>query len=173
MSLDRYIDIDVDTDIKINVGNLNCCSVPWTWEKSSVFLKIIFLEFVMFYVQIHWAFKKVLDFSLCSICLVQILSTFCLLKAIHRKCWMWLLAISHSSEEFHNVRARRRSVSGCMKCFWQQSEFEQFLLIFSPHSQTAFTLLTLQCPHSPVCWCNCFWGCRLKISLQREVVFSF
>lgn len=89
-------------DINISVGNLNCCSVPWTWEKSSVFLKIVFLEFVMFYVKIHWTFKKRSLISLCAVFfLVQTLSTFCLLKAIHRKCWMWFLAISHSSEEFH------------------------------------------------------------------------
>lgn len=63
-------------------------------------------------------------------------------------------------------------MSGYMKCFWQQSEFEQFLLIFSPHSQTA-----CYSPHIAVSALSCLLmqlllGLQVKnISSKRSCVF--
>jgi len=87
---------------------------------------------------------------------------------------MWPSGISHSSEEFHQVWARRRWVSGCtrwflaMKPVWGAPAYP-FLI-----PQPLASLLALQCLLSPVCWYTCLWGCRSELFLQGEVaVVSF
>lgn len=64
-------------------------------------------------------------------------------------------------------------MSGCMKCFWQRSQFElEFLLIFSPYSQTA-----CYSPHIAVSALSCLLmqlllGLQVKnISSKRSGVF--
>lgn len=62
-------------------------------------------------------------------------------------------------------------MSGCTKCFWQQREFEQFLLI-SPHSQTACYSSHIALPVLSSLLMQLLLGLQVKnISPNRSGVF--
>lgn len=127
------------------------------------------------YVKIHWTLKKR---SLISLCAVFSFCRFsppsvCLKRYTESaECGFWLFHTHLKNSTKCEPRGDRCLVA------WNVSGSEASLSLSSCWSSLLIpkllvTLLTLQCLLSPVCWCNCCWGCRLKISLQREVVFSF
>lgn len=154
-------------DINIRVGNLNCCSVPWTWERSSLFL----ICYVLCKNTLGFLKRSLISFcavfSLCglsppSVCLKQYTES--------AECG-FLLFHTHLKNSTKCEPGRDRYLVAWNVFGSKMSLSSSCWSLLIP--KLLVTLLTLQCPLSPVCWCNCFWGYRLKISLQREVVFSF